>query len=144
MGNAKELWQKKLGNRIWGSPVVADGCILVPTRDGRLWCLEEGRGVPIWAFDDGFDIDATPCVAGGMVFIGSQNGWVYAIGSAPRGEAVSRHWFSTSFPIKRRPDHDALGITTIENPAPSPKEYADTSAYYRIGMFKPVYGPGAK
>lgn len=144
MGNGKELWQKKLGNRIWGSPVVADGCILVPTRDGRLWCLDEKAGKPIWAFDDGFDIDATPCVAGGMIFIGSQNGWVYAIGNAGAGENVNSHWFATSFPIKRRPDHNTAGIKTISNPAPAPKEWGDTSANYRAGIYKPVFGPGAK
>jgi len=141
--NGELLWKHKLGNRIWGSPVVADGCIFVPTRDGRLWCLAEEEGTPIWVFDEGVDIDATPCVAGGMVFIGSQNGWVYGIGAVAAGEEVNPHWFSTSFPVRRRPDRNPAGIITIENPAPPPVEYGDTSSGARENYLQPVYGPGA-
>ncbi|MFQ6099324.1 MAG: PQQ-binding-like beta-propeller repeat protein, partial [Armatimonadota bacterium] len=64
------VWKRSLRSRIWSSPVVVDGCVLVGVRDGTLWCLNEEDGEPLWVFDDGFDIDATPLVAGGMIVIG--------------------------------------------------------------------------
>jgi len=144
MADGATVWKRTLGNRIWSSAAVTDGCILIAIRDGRLWCLEEKTGEPLWVFDDGFDIDATPLVAGGMIVIGSQNGWVYGIGSAAEDEKVNPHWFATTFPIKTYPDHDPEGITTIENPADPPATYKDTSSKSRQHYLMPVYGPGAE
>jgi outer membrane protein assembly factor BamB len=142
MTDGSLVWKRKLGNRIWGSAAVTDGCVVVGVRDGRVWCLEEDTGTPIWVFDEGFDIDATPCVADGAIIFGSQNGWVYAIGEAPAGEALNPHWFSTTFPMPRRLDQDPTGIVTVKNPAPKPGTYQDTSARCRINFHVPVYGAG--
>jgi len=142
MADGSIAWKRRLGNRIWSSAAVTDGCILAAARDGRLWCLEEETGKPLWVFDDGFDIDATPLVAGGLIVIGSQNGWVYGIGAAGEDEEVNPHWFATTFPLKKRPDHDPTGIRTVENPAPPPATYTDTSARSREHFLQPVYGPG--
>lgn len=141
MADGALIWKRKLGNRIWGSAAVTDGCIIVGVRDGRVWCLEEETGTPIWVFDDGYDLDATPLVAGGMIVIGSQNGWVYAIGEAAEDEPINPHWFMTEFPTRRRPDHDSQSIRTIANPAPIPQTYTDTSAATRANLLKPIYGP---
>jgi eukaryotic-like serine/threonine-protein kinase len=121
MRDGQLIWKRRLGNRIWSSAAVSDGCILVGARDGLFWCLEEDTGKPIWALDDGFDIDATPLVYNGLIVIGSQNGWVYAIGEAGVREPVNPHWFATEFPMKSRLDHNPAGITTIKNPAPPPR-----------------------
>jgi outer membrane protein assembly factor BamB len=134
------VWKKKLGNRIWGSAAVTDGCVVVGVRDGRVWCLEEASGKPLWVFDEGFDIDATPCVAGGQIIIGSQNGWVYGIGEAPAGEPLNPHWFTTTLPMRRRLDQNPAGITTVNNPAPEPVTYQDTSARCRTHFHQPMYG----
>jgi hypothetical protein len=85
MKDGEAVWKRNLGSRIWSSAVVSDGRVLVPVRDGRMWCLEEGTGKPVWVFDCGGDIDATPLVAGGIVVIGNQDGWVYCIGEADGG-----------------------------------------------------------
>jgi eukaryotic-like serine/threonine-protein kinase len=141
MSDGQLIWKERLGNRIWSSAAVSDGCILVGARDGRFWCLEEDTGKPIWALDDGFDIDATPLVYNGLIVIGSQNGWVYAIGDAGAQEKINPHWFATDFPMKARLDHNPEGIKTIDNPAPPPMTYQDTSSRYRVNIFRPVYGP---
>jgi len=141
MADGGLVWKKKLGNRIWGSAAVTDGCVLVGARDGRFWCLDEETGDPIWALDDGFDIDATPLVADGLIVIGSQDGWVYGIGEAPPDEPVNPHWFATEFPMKRRLDRDPTGIPIIVTPAPPPKTYTDTNAGCRTDYLKPVRGP---
>jgi len=140
MADGGLVWKRKLGNRIWNSAAVTDGCVLVGVRDGRFWCLDEDTGDPIWALDDGFDIDATPLVAEGLIVIGSQDGWVYGIGEAGEDEEINTHWFATEFPMKRRLDCDPAGIPTITTPAPLPKTYTDTSARCRTDYLKPVRG----
>lgn len=140
MEDGSLIWKRDLYSRIWSSPVVVDGCVLAAVRDGRFWCLDEETSEPIWVFDDGFDFDATPCVADGMIFIGSQNGWVYGIGESEEGEEINGHWFTTEFPMKRRLDHNPDGIVTIDNPAPPPGTYTDTNAANRENYREPVYG----
>lgn len=142
MSDGSLVWKKKLGNRIWSSAAVTDGCIVVGVRDGRVWCLEEDTGKPLWVFDDGFDIDATPCVANGDIIIGSQDGWVYCIGEGAENEPLNSHWFTATIPMPRRLDHNPKGIVTVKNPAPAPGTYQDTSSHYLKNFHKPVYGPG--
>jgi outer membrane protein assembly factor BamB len=141
MADGKLVWKRQLGNRIWSSAAVTDGCIVVGVRDGRVWCLDEDTGKPIWVFSEGFDIDATPCVAGGTIVIGSQNGWVYCIGEAPAGQKVNPHWFNTVFPVKKWADHNPEGIVTINSPAPDPRSYTDTNAGCTTHLRTPCYGP---
>ena len=81
-------------------------------------------------------------MAGGIIVIGSQNGWVYAIGEAADDEEINPHWFTTDFPVRGRTDHDPEGIVTVTHPAPPPKVYTDTSARSRDHYLQPVYGPG--
>jgi outer membrane protein assembly factor BamB len=138
------VWKKQLGNRIWGSAAVTDGCLLVGVRDGRFWCLDEDTGDPIWVFDSGFDIDATPLVADGLIIIGSQDGWIYAIGEAPAGEEIDSQWFATEFPMRSRLPRDSTGIPTIESPAPAPLTYQDTSARTTENLLRPISAPGAQ
>jgi len=138
------IWKRDLYSRIWSSPVVTDGVVLVGVRDGRFWCLDEDTGNPIWCFDDLFDFDATPCVADGLIIVGSQNGWVYCIGEAGEDEDVDTNWFAVDFPMPRRlfRSRDAENaVRTIDNPAPQPRLYNDTSAYIRDHYLEPVYGP---
>jgi hypothetical protein len=122
------IWKRSLVSRIWSSPVVVDRCILQGVRDGTLWCLNEADGEPLWVFDDGFDIDATPCVAGGLIVVGSQNGWVYGIGEASRDEQINRHWFRLRPQFRTPTDHDPTGIVTLYSSAPAPRTWRDTRA----------------
>lgn len=136
------IWKRNLGARIWSSAAVTDGCVIVGVRDGRLWCLDEDSGEQVWTFDPGGDINATPLVAGGVVVIGNQNGWVYAIGESGESETVDPTWFVTEFPQKKRLAGNTKNVVTIKNPAPNPPHYTDTSAHYRIDIYKPHYGEG--
>ncbi|MGQ9582985.1 MAG: outer membrane protein assembly factor BamB family protein [Thermoplasmatota archaeon] len=70
---------------VQGSPVVAAGRVLVPSRwEPALLCLDEWTGVPLWSFTvpgdtNQSDIWSTPAVEGGLALIGSNNGRLYAL-----------------------------------------------------------------
>jgi len=143
MGTGDILWQRRLtGARIWSSPVVADGTILVGVRDGTLWCLDERIGLPLWVFDEGFDIDSTPAVADGRIVIGSQNGWIYCIGEDEERGPLNPHWFRRGPGFDERTDTDPAGVATIRSSAPEPRAHPDTHASTGEGYLQPVYGPG--
>ncbi len=136
------IWERKLtGARIWSSPVVVDGCILVGVRDGTLWCLDEEISEPLWVFDEGFDIDATPAVADGKIVIGSQSGWVYCIGEDPQQVDLDPHWFRAGPEFSVATDHAGAAPTVVSS-APDPETYQDTHAACSENLRLPVYGPG--
>ncbi len=139
MKDGSLIWKRSLGARIWSSAAVSDESILVGVRDGRLWCLDEVTGAPQWVFDPGGDINATPLVSGGIIVIGNQNGWVYAIGESETDETIDNTWFVTEFPQKKRLSGNTKIVYIIKNTAPEPGTYADTSAYYRKDIYEPVY-----
>ncbi len=137
------IWERQLtGARIWSSPVVADGCVLVGVRDGTLWCLDEETSEPIWVFDDGLDIDATPAVADGRIVVGSQGGWVYCLGEDASQKALDLHWFRSGPGYGLATDHAGGTTPTIVSSAPDPETHQDTHAACTENLRVPVYGPG--
>lgn len=67
-----------VGNKpIFASPVVADGYVIVADQGGKVYVLNETTGVPVYpALQVGSQIDGTPLVAGGRVYVGSVEGVV--------------------------------------------------------------------
>ncbi|HEX4682917.1 MAG TPA: PQQ-binding-like beta-propeller repeat protein [Gemmatimonadaceae bacterium] len=86
------LWKAKTGGRVRGTPAVADGIVYAGSFDGRLYALDLSTGAERWRFDTqgvtlksqdyGFDrrsIQSSPAVAGGTVFVGARDGFLYAV-----------------------------------------------------------------
>ncbi|KAF0178716.1 MAG: Pyrrolo-quinoline quinone [Limisphaerales bacterium] len=84
-------WQKKLGSG-WAGPVAADGKVVVFHRVANeefVECLEARTGRELWkqpfatSYTDNFGFDngprATPCIAGGRVFVFGANGNLHAL-----------------------------------------------------------------
>jgi outer membrane protein assembly factor BamB len=87
-----ELWRFTTEGRIRSSPAATDGTIFVGSTDGRVYAvdLETGRerwrheisGPSVRSADLGVDrksIIASAAVAGGTVYIGSRDGYMYAL-----------------------------------------------------------------
>jgi outer membrane protein assembly factor BamB len=87
-----ELWRLVTEGRVRASPAIADGIVFVGSTDGRAYALELPTGAERWRFetdgvkisseDQGVDrrsIIASPTVADGTVFVGSRDGYMYAL-----------------------------------------------------------------
>jgi outer membrane protein assembly factor BamB len=106
-------WRFETGGRVRSSPALAGGKVYVGSADGTLYALESGTGREAWRFDTeghglesgkfGFDrrtIQSSPAVADGRVFVGSRDGFLYAV-NAETGKLVWRvdhrmSWVNTS------------------------------------------------
>jgi outer membrane protein assembly factor BamB len=84
------IWSDFVGGNAWSSPVVADGTLVIavdcltqeaglraydvsdPSAPERIWDLPLGAGC----------LESTPAIWGGNIYVGSRDGFFYAIGAA--------------------------------------------------------------
>ena len=80
----EEVWVEEVGAGSWSSPVVVDSHLIVGTNPGYLrsygiadptepvleWEIKVGEGT----------IEATPAVWNGRIYVGTRDGFMYAIG----------------------------------------------------------------
>jgi outer membrane protein assembly factor BamB len=87
-----ELWRFSTEGRIRATPAIADNVVFVGSADGRAYALDLATGAEVWRFEtDGAGISseeqgvdrrsiiASPAVANGTVYIGSRDGYMYAL-----------------------------------------------------------------
>ncbi|MBA2457569.1 MAG: PQQ-binding-like beta-propeller repeat protein [Gemmatimonadales bacterium] len=88
-------WRFATEGRVRSSPAILDGRVYVGSMDGTLYALELRGGRLAWRFDTeghrlrsgdfGFDrrtIQSSPAAADGRVFVGSRDGFLYAVDAA--------------------------------------------------------------
>lgn len=81
--NGRELWSFETGNKIFSTPAVAKGTVIVSSADGCIYALDKKRGTLRWKLDTGYPIVACPTVADdATVYIGSSNGKFYSLNLA--------------------------------------------------------------
>ncbi len=76
--SAREMWSYNLMAPIRSSPVVVDERILFGTDAGEVACLD-ASGEMRWRFQTRRRVMSTPCVREGVVYIGSDDWYFYAL-----------------------------------------------------------------
>jgi outer membrane protein assembly factor BamB len=72
-------WVHESNSTVWGSTLVADGKVYMPTPKGLI-VLASGREKKILSqINVGATIDSTPVVANGTLYIASRAGWLWAV-----------------------------------------------------------------
>ena len=62
------------------APVIAGGLVLVAAPNShRVFAVAADSGKAQWSFTADARVSAPPCVAGGLCYFGSQDGWVYCL-----------------------------------------------------------------
>jgi outer membrane protein assembly factor BamB len=92
---------------VYSSPAIANGKVLIGSNDGNVYCLDVRTGDKIWNYTTGYNVQlssgdsgtwvrhvgsvsSSPAVVNGMVYVGSEDGNVYAFHSASQlASAVS-------------------------------------------------------
>jgi outer membrane protein assembly factor BamB len=74
------FWVHDTQCEVWGSTLVADGKVYMPTPKG-LWVLAAGKKLRVLGrINLGAKILASPVAANGTLFVAASNGWLYAVG----------------------------------------------------------------
>jgi eukaryotic-like serine/threonine-protein kinase len=76
---AKPLWNFTTGAAVVSSPAVANGFLLVGSKDCYIYCLNASNGQLVWKFPTGNIVDSSPAIVNQRVYINSQDGWVYCL-----------------------------------------------------------------
>lgn len=86
----KYLWKQPTDGGSDSSPVTANGVVYVGSYyDGNLDAFNEVTGKMLWLFHTNGPLDS-PAVANGIVYVGSQDGYVYALNAAT-GAQIWKH-----------------------------------------------------
>ena len=75
---ARAYWTHEINGRVWGSTLVADGKVYVPTSKGLLVFADGKEKKLLRTIKIGSGCYCTPCAANGMLFVASQK-YLYAL-----------------------------------------------------------------
>ena len=80
----KELWTYtgvQGGAMVYSSPAVSQGIAVVGTRgpDRQVHALDVNTGKPVWTFRTKGDVDASPAIVAGRVYVGSKDKRFYVL-----------------------------------------------------------------
>jgi len=81
----EEVWVYQIGEGSWSSPAIVDGHLIVAGNTGLLRDFfiggDERNPILQWTFKVGNgNIEATPAVWNGMIYLGTRDGFMYAVG----------------------------------------------------------------
>ena len=102
--NGREVWRRPSPNTVWASPVLADGVLYGAdgnydgTGVGRLFALDAQSGVERWVMTLPAPILSSPAVRNGTLYVGCDDGYLYAIRSAPKTLERVVFWDSLASP----------------------------------------------
>jgi eukaryotic-like serine/threonine-protein kinase len=87
VGFLVERWTVPLGGSAAPDPIVAYGRVYMAATDGVVRALDRATGSLLWSFDSGGSMSGTaPTAANNFIYVGNQNGDLYAL-SASTGRA---------------------------------------------------------
>lgn len=93
---SEERWTFDAEDRVWSTPVLADGLVVVTSLDGRVYGLDTATGERRWVFEADAGIAGTPALDGGRLFVPAMDSRLYAL-DAGTGQALwsftASNWF---------------------------------------------------
>ena len=75
-------WTFETGDKVYSSPLVAEGVLYIGSNDSVLYALDAGSGAEIWRYPTRGPITSSPALAGGLVYVGSNDEQVHAVDAA--------------------------------------------------------------
>ena len=77
--NGDNVWSQRSRGPIRASPAVVDGVVYVTDLDDTVCGLNTADGAEIWRFETGDNVRSSPALWRGRLFVGSDDGYVYAL-----------------------------------------------------------------
>ena len=87
--SGSRTWTAETSNKVWSTPVVADGIAYFGSMDHKLYAVNAANGNEVWTFDAGGALTGAITVHNGRVYAGAFDGVMYAVDAAS-GEELAR------------------------------------------------------
>ncbi|MFK7735482.1 MAG: PQQ-binding-like beta-propeller repeat protein [Pirellulaceae bacterium] len=112
------------------SPMLYNGKVYLPDRQGRLYCYDGKTGERLWRAKFGRNCTGSPVVADGKIYISSVHGYFHIL-NAETGKRINRKRFQPADP---QFDVEVQGSAAIANGSVF---FGTTEEFYCLGSYKP-------
>jgi outer membrane protein assembly factor BamB len=75
----QQKWVYDAQNNVTGTPVTAQGKVIIGDSEGRLLALDMNSGEPVWTFEAGGPINGAPALSGQTLYAGGMDGALSAV-----------------------------------------------------------------
>jgi eukaryotic-like serine/threonine-protein kinase len=75
-------WVAATGDKVYSSPLVADGVVYIGSNDGHLYAFDAGTGARIWSYAAAGSVTSSPVLSGGVLYVGSDDSRLHAVDAA--------------------------------------------------------------
>ena len=79
VGSAKLLWNYTTDRMVRSSPAVANGYVIIGSRDSQVFGLNATNGRPLWKQPMGTEVWSSPAINDGVIYIGTDDGYVHCL-----------------------------------------------------------------
>ena len=110
------------------SPMLYDGKLYLPDRQGRLYCFDAKTGERLWRAKFGRNCTGSPAFGDGKIYLSSVHGYFHIL-DAEKGKRVSRKKFQPADP---RFDVEVQGSAAIANGC---VYFGTTEEFYCLGKY---------
>jgi outer membrane protein assembly factor BamB len=111
----KLLWSYDAIDRTLASATIAGDLLFIPDISGHVYCLDARTGKPHWVHDAGAQIWATPLVADGKVYIGTDRRKLLVMAASSQLRIISQPTFTAPIYTSAIAANGVLYVTTQEH-----------------------------
>lgn len=92
-------WRVELPNEVYSAPILTDSLIYVGCDDGNIYSFNRSDGSKISSFKTDAAVQSTAAISAGAIFVGSNDGYVYAIEDLPPNEEPTASFSYSPSPV---------------------------------------------
>lgn len=126
----KIVWEKDGIEFKYPSPMLWDGKLFLPDRQGRLYCFDAISGKRLWRAKFGRNCTGSPTYGDGKIYVSSVHGYFHILNANKKGRKISRKRFQPADPEF---DVEVQGSAAIANGC---VYFGTTEEFYCLGKYK--------
>ncbi len=125
----KIVWEKDGIEFKYPSPMLHDGKLYLPDRQGRLYCFDAKSGERLWRAKFGRNCTGSPTYGEGKIYLSSVHGYFHILDANNKGRPLSRKRFQPADPAF---DVEVQGSAAIANGC---VYFGTTEEFYCLGKY---------
>lgn len=128
----KLVWETDGIEFKYPSPMLHEGLLYLPDRQGRLYCFDAMTGDRQWRAKFGRNCTGSPTLGDGKIYLSSVHGYFHILDARGKGKRIDRKRFQAEDP---RFDVEVQGSAAVANGC---VYFGTTEKFYCLGEYKEV------